>query len=227
MKLKKALFKEILFQYKQFFSYDVEFSLICGRNFVYLDTLRGLLYLMISDDLKEDKVNTEKFVNLQNNIKKLYKSIINSKCIKQYKCHKINIYEKNVFSNTTDKIYSAIIKNLKIYLVIYEILYRKKPLKHEGMLIELNNAFAHMLTYGLSGQTNDLKNLEKANDHLLRGALDGLKALVLLNMDEIKRNDKLLKNLITLRVEEAKSIGQIQNNKIIDKYIKFLQMISQ
>jgi len=226
MKLKKALFKEILFQYKQFFSYDVEFSLICGRNFVYLDTLRGLLYLMISDDLKEDKVNTEKFVNLQNNIKKLYQSIINSKCIKQYKHHKINIYEKNVFSNTIDKIYSAIIKNLKIYLVIYEILYRKKPLKHEGMLIELNNAFAHMLTYGLSGK-NNLKNLEKANDHLLRGALDGLKALVLLNMDEIKRNDKLLKNLITLRVEEAKSIGQIQNNKIIDKYIKFLQTISQ
>lgn len=112
MKLKKALFKEILFQYKQFFSYDVEFS------------------------------------------------------------------------------------------------------------------FAHMLTYGLSGK-NNLKNLEKANDHLLRGALDGLKALVLLNMDEIKRNDKLLKNLITLRVEEAKSIGQIQNNKIIDKYIKFLQTISQ
>lgn len=88
-------------------------------------------------------------------------------------------------------------------------------------------SFAHMLTYGLSGQTNDLKNLEKANDHLLRGALDGLKALVLLNMDEIKRNNKLLKNLITLRVEEAKSIGQIQNNKIIDKYIKFLQTISQ
>jgi hypothetical protein len=59
MKSKKALFNAILFQYKKFFSYDIEFSLICGRNFIYLDTLRALLSLVVAKNtssLLNDKI---------------------------------------------------------------------------------------------------------------------------------------------------------------------------
>ena len=195
MKLKKALFSDILSQYKRFFVYDVEFSLLCGRNFVYLETLRGLLYLVVTDNLNEDKIDDDKFSKIKSDITQLYKAI-QSTCIDELKSNKIEIHSHSAFVNILDTIFNDVIKNIKIYLIIYEMLYKQEAKKHEGMLIELNNAFSHILTYGLSSTTDNNHNLKKANDHLVRGILDGLKALILLNINTIKSDENLLKELI-------------------------------
>ena len=101
-----------------------------------------------------------------------------------------------------------------LFLVSYEMIYQISSDKHEGMLVELNNALSHILSY-LMDKDKNIANLDKANDHLLRGALDGLKAIVVLKRDKIIFNDSLLKDLIKLRKQEALNIGKLSKSGIV------------
>ena len=81
MRLRRFLLHNLFFQYRRFFSYDIEFSLVCGRNFLYLDILRFIL-LEIVDDKNKD-LSKQKHKRLLQEIKKLCDSIIFSDCIKK------------------------------------------------------------------------------------------------------------------------------------------------
>ena len=229
MRLRRFLLHNLFFQYRRFFSYDIEFSLVCGRNFLYLDILRFIL-LKIVDDKNKD-LSEQEHKRLLQEIKKLCDSIIFSDCIKKYEGLKIRIYEGSTDVTDHDfdelnRIFNEILKkNLLLYLVTYEIVFRKISAKHEGMLVELNNALSHILSYVMD-KDRDIVNINKANDHLIRGTLDGLKAIIVLKKDKIVKNEELFKKLINIRIDEGKNIGKISSSNIVKNYINFLKELS-
>ena len=93
------------------------------------------------------------------------------------------------------------------------------------MLVELNNALSHILSYVMD-KDRDIVNINKANDHLIRGTLDGLKAIIVLKKDKIVKNEELFKKLINIRIDEGKNIGKISSSNIVKNYINFLKELS-
>ena len=226
MKLKNFLFRNIFFQYKKFFSYDVEFSLLCNRNFTYIDAIRMLLLPIYTDTSNHD-MEEEKQKELTKQIQKLHENIA-STCVNQFQSFKQKIYESDVddeFEKTFQVFYTATQQKMKMFLLVYEMVYRIEANKHEGMLVELNNALSHILSYMYDTSKQKI-NIDKANDHLTRGVLDGIKAILVHYKDNIIENEDFIKKLIELRVLEAKSIGSLASSDTLKKYIVFIKNIN-
>ena len=74
------------------------------------------------------------------------------------------------------------------------------------MLIEVNNAFSHMLMSFLNGK-DDL-NIDRAISHLYRATIDGYKDLIKENIEFLFLNQSLMNDFFKIRDKEAEKIGK-------------------
>lgn len=206
------IFVYALKMYREFFPYDIEFSQICGKHYYAIDNVRKILALScINNHSKLDLGEINGYID-----------DIKTKCIKEYEKDyfkdiqgdDINMGNKDVF----DKIKSS----LGVYIATYETVYNYEPKLHEGMLIELNNALSHIVALSINKEEDNIKD---AKGHLYRGALDGLKAIIIEKIELIKNDKKLLNKLMEMRVKEAAHIGKIVSSGIVRDYIDFVKKI--
>jgi len=95
MKLKKFLFRNLFFQYKKFFSYDIEFSLVCNRNFDYIEAIRFLLLPMFSNE-NAKQIDDDTYSHLTKHIQSLHSSIL-GECVKKYESYKERLKNPIIF----------------------------------------------------------------------------------------------------------------------------------
>lgn len=83
-------------------------------------------------------------------------------------------------------------------------------------ILEINNAFAHIMVSILNNDNDELKNIEKAMNHVFRAALDHYKMLIrLIYLEKENITKQTTDKLEHLRFTEFRLLGKPIKNKII------------
>lgn len=215
--------------YCDFFNADLESAVLESRNFTIVDMFRTTLILMMSNNVPSLQVNKllsvlEKAVNEE---REIYSQIDVIQC-------------KLYFFENFDEIFKISSAYFLVFFHAYDFLYSvfvgddydsNHDRKFQDILVEFNNALSHLLV-SLSNYENEevrISNIQRANTHLYRGALDSYKEVINKNRPVVENSSSLHTKLdnktfkdfyITLRTLEASKIGKSEEDKmfIIEKY---------
>jgi len=183
-------------QYYKFFKHDVRYSLITVRDM----NIILLFQIVFNEWIIEDSIDSNYSLNSLKNLIEDYKNkfeILFGITIKLDKKIKDDI---GLDIETIKKIWD---EYYKVYYIKTE---NSEYTVFEHMLIEVNNAFSHMLMSFLNGK-DDL-NIDRAISHLYRATIDGYKDLIKENIEFLFLNQSLMNDFFKIRDKEAEKIGK-------------------
>lgn len=227
--------------YYDFFIFDIETSILLGKNYELTELFRvNLANLLNYKDGDEIYINDflkdlELIINETKNIYTSKKDTNFSKIkFDSRDIFKINNMIDNKILFVVKKTVKIILLEFKEFFISYENLHSHYESDYEifkDLLIEFNNTLSHILLAIINCYDNssnikeidsniDMKNIERAKSHLHRGALDGYKEIVILNRDIVMNNRNIFNSYITIREIEALKIGEseIKKNNIVEQY---------
>jgi hypothetical protein len=228
--------------YCDFFVFDIESSILYGKNYEITELFRVNLVNLLNY-IKDDEIRISEALNNLTLIINGAKTIFNSKknpAFSQIKFSHSNIFKlTNLRENKILFVTKETIKNtlsdFKEFFISYDYLNSYYNVEEEvlfkDLLIELNNALSHILTaiincYESSQSIKEVENnldnenIKRAKSHLHRGALDGYKEIIRLNRDSVIKDKKLFDSYIIIREMESLKIGkdETKKNNIVEQY---------
>lgn len=218
------LLKTYFNAYCKFSFYENQVALFEGRNYNVIWSFLHILIMMKTKDktfqeVREQLHNLNKLVDVSiEEYKKNYATLCH---MDNTLCQKINAYKRDDIK----KLANAKIEKLfeDFFIAHRDAMENKENILIEEILIEFNNFLSHFNSY-----LKDNK-LPSGRTHLFRGCLDGHKDIILENIDIIKEDTQLSKELMELRISEYKDIGKAssENNhtNTIRKYREVAQNI--
>ncbi|TLD84451.1 hypothetical protein LS70_002575 [Helicobacter sp. MIT 11-5569] len=225
----KDNFNRFFFAYGRYLQYDLIHSLEqetkIGRNVDLLLEFRDIFKaIIVAQNIKENE--------FKEIISSLHKDIDNYIRDAKNECLNIEIdkfEESNFDYSLLDENFKNILTDFCISCGDFRIIDR---IVHQGSqdfkedkegrsvltqsLLEFNNAMSHLFMCAYNGN-DDLKNIEKAKNHLYRGTLDNYKMVFRLAINNIKQKDKtLFDKFKQIRLQEVLNIGKdIRKKNII------------
>lgn len=230
--MQKENFNTFFFCYGRYLQYDLIHSLEqeteLGRNVDILMTFRDFFKLIITTpNLTEDEFKEGKS-NLDNNIA-TYIGKDQQECLNLQldKISKSAFDYRLLLEQDFKDLLSDFCGSCDDFKIIDRVKHSSnqefnKDKKGKSVLtqalLEFNNALSHIFISVYNGN-DDLKNMEKAKNHLYRGILDNYKMVIRLCIKQIKQKDsKLFDEFKEIRMQECLDLGKNIQNKKAKKY---------
>ncbi|OHE10582.1 MAG: hypothetical protein A2513_06910 [Sulfurimonas sp. RIFOXYD12_FULL_33_39] len=200
----EQLYNKFLEIYSKFYTYDLKYSLLIGREY---ELIYNFLIVYNSSILSE-KSMSDSFEDL-NKLEELVNDYIDK--LK-------NIFEDEDEGQEFVKVDTIRISNiLKDSECVWEHMFKSYNFLtkftqcnyHKVLLIEINNFFSHILATSQDKDTQDTKsNIKRGVAHLYRAALDGCKEIIKTSSNIICANSSLKVSFLKVRTQESLFLGQ-------------------
>ena len=198
----KNLYYKFLSIYKQFYYYDLKYSLLLGREY-------ELIYAFMkvyNDAILNVSINTNDAIDILDNFKTNFvdeytlrlDNIFDDKIV----VDEIDIDETEIFEilKSTDDMWEEFIQSNNLLSKDTDAIY------HKVLLIEVNNFFSHIIS-SIDDKNKSTDNNKRANSHLYRACIDGYKEILNEYSKHICANKTIRDDFLTTRILEGSLIG--------------------